>query len=435
MTTCTSCGFEGIGGGVLCPLCGATHPDPSEDATVAMSTVVNESLRAMGIPSTRPRAGDIYAGRFHVESLLGEGGMGSVYKVRDEKENQPRALKIIHSSISNQRSGAERFQREVAILSKLRHPAIPTVYEWGQQGGDLYFIAEFLEGEDLRRNIKRVGPWPIDQARMLIAQIADALELAHEHGVVHRDVKPHNIMIGSAGEVHLVDFGIARGVGIEMNTITASGVIIGTPEYMSPEQLDSNRVDGRSDLYSLGVVLFQMLTGKLPFDGSTPFEIAMKHKTEAAPSARPLRSEIPAWLDRVMLRCLEKDPARRFHRAAELAAELRKSRETSHPRTRRLPNGDVTIEDETEMTDWSLVLESAKEKKDWSFGMALLFNGRHYKLEETVCDPSRPRPWRYSFLYWPQEEIFRKLVDYQADSAEQPKSGFSSKIKGWLGKG
>lgn len=174
-----------------------------------------------------------------------------------------------------------------------------------------------------------------------------------------------------------------------------------------------------------------MLTGKLPFTAQTPIAVAMKHKTEPAPRPRSLRADIPAWLERIVLRCLEKGPARRFATAAELAADLRRPRRAGRPRLRRLATGDAVVEDDSETSEWALVLSSSSEKTGWSVGMALRFNDVYYRLHEIVPPAPGGSGWTYRFVYWPQEQVFRRLVDYEQDSAERA-SAHERSLKGRL---
>jgi serine/threonine protein kinase len=186
---------------------------------------------------------------------------------------------------------------------------------------------------------------------------------------------------------------------------------------MSPEQFQALSVDERSDVYSLGVVLYELLTARLPFMAPTPMALAMKHIMETAPSSRVLRPEIPVWLDRVVLQCLEKEPGRRFATAAALAAELQKSRSEARLRSRRLPTGDNVLEDEGHSSEWALVLQSPAERAGWAEGMALRFEERFYRLDRIDAAPERGGRWTYRFAEWPSEVVFRRLVDYEADSA------------------
>jgi hypothetical protein len=244
-------------------------------------------------------------------------------------------------------------------------------------------------------------------------------------------------MIARDGSVRLLDFGLARGAGVDLTTLTRTGTILGTPGYMSPEQFDAHGVDERSDLYSLGVVLFEVLTGRLPFTGRTPIAVALAHKTEPPPLPRAVRPGIPAWLERAVLRCLEKDPARRFASAAELAAELRRPREGHSPRARALPGGDLVLFDPGETTDWALVLASALEKTGWMDGMALRFEERYYRLMHVQAPAPGEARWTYRFRAWPEGEIFRRLVDYEQDlaaRAEADSKTLSGRLTRWLGR-
>src|SRR6185295_11619835 len=210
------------------------------------------------------RLGQVFADRYRVDALIGAGGMGQVFRARDTRDHRDLALKVLHASHEEDADRSERFKREIGILSRIKHPAVPAIMDFGLHESELFFVSELVDGTDLKTEIKRRGPWnPVDAAA-LAAAVADALAAAHALGVVHRDVKPSNIMIGRDGSVKLLDFGLARGVGIDVTTLTRTGTIVGTPSYMSPEQFDTHGVDERSDIYSLGVVLFEMRTGKLP---------------------------------------------------------------------------------------------------------------------------------------------------------------------------
>jgi serine/threonine-protein kinase len=278
-------------------------------------------------------------------------------------------------------------------------------------------VSDLVEGVDLKLEIQRRGTFPVAEACALVAVIADALATAHAQGIVHRDVKPNNVMVAADGSVRLLDFGLARGAGVDMATLTRTGTILGTPGYMSPEQFDGKDVDERTDVYSLGVVLFELLTGRLPFTGQTPIAVAMKHKTEMPPLPRTLRHDLPAWVERLILACLEKEPERRIASMAELRDALRKPREAGRPQRRRLATGDSVVEDAGGETDWALSLASPAEKTGWSHGMALGFGGRFYRLERIDAPERDAGPWTYRFQPWPEGVVFRKLVDYQQDAA------------------
>jgi len=437
MLTCEACGFENAEPGKACALCGASEvlvtPVPDQLATLEQSR-----QHTTAAPAVAPRVaamGRLYAGRYRVEAFIGSGGMGQVFRVRDLVEERDLALKVLHPVAEVDADRNDRFRREIGILAKITHPAVPRIHGWGTEDEALFFVSELVQGHDLNIDILRRGVWPLADAARLAATVADALDAAHRLGIVHRDVKPNNIMISTDGAVRLLDFGLARGLGMDMTTLTRTGMIVGTPAYMSPEQFDGQGVDERSDIYSLGVVLFEMLTGRLPFTGQSPVTVAMKHKTEPPPPPRTLRREVPAWLDRLVLKCLEKDPRNRFGSASELAVELRKPRSGGPPRRRRLPTGDFLVEDDAETSDWCLVLAAPGEKTGWAAGMALRYGERYYRLGEVSAPSDESGRWSYRFEFWPEGEVFRRIVDYEQDCAERAESQarrFGARLQKWI---
>jgi serine/threonine-protein kinase len=363
--------------------------------------------------------GQTYAQRYRIDTLLGRGGMGEVYRVHDLTTGVDRALKILNArtpSIEDDDDGVERFRREIGMLSKIDHPGVLRIVDSGTHDNRLFFVSELIDGHNLE-NDPLPRPWPVSKASGLVASVADALTAAHAAGVVHRDVKPSNIMIATDGSVKLLDFGLARPSGVDATTLTRVGVIVGTPTYMSPEQFESRWLDARSDIYSLGVVLFELLTAKPPFVADTPLALAMLHKAEEPPSLRSLRSDLPGWIERVVLRCLQKDPDKRFARAEELARELRRVRESTP--ARRLPSGDVVIEDDAATGGWALELRSASEKTGWTPGTVLHFYDRYYKLAQVAAPEANDSGWLYRFGLLPQTEVIRKMVDYREDCVQR----------------
>ena len=276
----------------------------------------------------RLSSGEVVAGRYEIVSLLGRGGMGAVYRALDRTTGDHRALKVLHAG-SDDAEAAMRFQREIEILARVEHPGIVRVFDWGIIGTRMFFAAELIDGEDVRTILRRVGRIAPDETVRIGSHVADALAAAHDLGVVHRDVKPHNVMVRRDRGVTLLDFGVARGLDLDSRIITSAGVTVGTPHYMAPEQFSGRRVDARSDVYSLGVVLYEMLTGDVPFRADSPRELADLHR-HAAPA--PLTRRVPAIpdaLERVVLKCLAKEPGERYQLASELGEALEASSASS----------------------------------------------------------------------------------------------------------
>ncbi len=282
---CLECGFERVEEGKSCAVCGAE----TSSGTLAFEHAPTVAQSQATPPRPRHRfgfgAGDVFAGRYEILAHLGRGGMGAVYRVRDMQTEAERALKVLHANAEDE-NAAVRFRREIEILSRIKHPGIVEIFDWGVVDERMYFTAERIEGEDLRTILRRRGVFPPDEVARIGARVAEALGAAHAIGIVHRDVKPHNVMIRSDGRITLLDFGVARGAGIDMHTVTATGVIVGTPEYMPPEQFQGYRVDARSDVYSLGIVLYELLCGAVPFRADTPVALGMQHTAVMPPPIR-----------------------------------------------------------------------------------------------------------------------------------------------------
>ncbi len=263
--------------------------------------------------------GTLVADRYRLERKLGTGGMADVWLAEDQELGRHIAVKILHERYANDEQFVERFRREATHAAGLSHPNIVSIYDRGVSDGSYYIVMEYVEGRTLKELIVTRGPCPVPVAISYTRQILAALRYAHKNGIIHRDIKPHNVIVDREGRIKVADFGIARAGTSEM---TEAGSIVGTAQYLSPEQARGAPVDESSDIYSTGIVLYELLTGTVPFNGETPVEIAMKHlsQTPEAPSQR--RPDIPHDLDLVVLRALAKEPAERYRTAAELDRDL-----------------------------------------------------------------------------------------------------------------
>ncbi len=261
-----------------------------------------------------------FAGRYLVIEELGQGGMGKVYRVEDTKINEDVALKFLKPDISSNKLSIERFRNELKLARKISHKNVCRMYHFGESDGCLFMTMEYVPGEDLTCTLRRVGPLSPAKAVFIAGQIIDGLMEAHRLGVIHRDLKPKNIMIDREGSVRIMDFGIARILNVK--GVTTAGTLVGTPEYMAPEQASGKRVDRRSDIYALGIILYEMVTGQVPFQGETALSTAWKHQHEEPRRPEALNDQIFPELSRIIMKCLEKRPEKRYQEASDLKADL-----------------------------------------------------------------------------------------------------------------
>jgi eukaryotic-like serine/threonine-protein kinase len=278
---------------------------------------------------------ELLGGQFRVLEKVGTGGMGSVYKAEQPAMNRMVAIKILHPKLAGRKDLTSRFRREARAMSQLTHPNTVKVFMYGEleEDGSLYIVMEMLEGRNLNQTVRKEGPMPAERAIPILIQVCGALQEAHELGIVHRDLKPENIFLSKQGGMadfpKVLDFGLAKVTERQMQPgsviLTQEGMVFGTPEFMSPEQAQGKTLDARSDIYSLAVILYEVLTGKLPFSARTPMEYIQKHVTDPiiALSERVPERKFPKGLDDVLAKALQKQPDNRYQTAGEFGEALR----------------------------------------------------------------------------------------------------------------
>src|SRR5919109_298449 len=264
--------------------------------------------------------GTVLSHRYRLEARLGSGGMSTVYLARDDTLERWVAVKVMHREISDQPDQLERFRREARAVAQLSHPNVVAVIDAGEDGGYPYIVFEYVDGETLKQRIDRVGRLPVDEAVAYAIEVGRGLAAAHARRLVHRDVKPQNVLIDSDGRAKVTDFGIAR--SLESDGLTKTGRVLGTTDYVSPEQAMGQEVDARTDIYSLGVLLYEMLTGEVPFRADTVVGVAMKHVNEQMPDVQRSRPEVSSALAAVIERATAKDPKKRYPDMASFLADL-----------------------------------------------------------------------------------------------------------------
>jgi eukaryotic-like serine/threonine-protein kinase len=333
-----------------CPKCNAGNPETSrfcaDCGTELFSTGAEKISRTKTLETALEelKTGSTFAGRYQIIEELGHGGMGRVYRAVDQKLNEEVALKLIRPEIALDKKTLERFQNELKLARKISHRNIGRMYELLEDKGYHFITMEYVPGQDLRGLVRQTGILTTAKAVSIAKQVCEGLAEAHRLGIIHRDLKPSNIIIDKEGNARIMDFGIAR--SLKGKGITGEGVIIGTPEYMSPEQVEGKETDQRSDLYSLGIILYEMVTGRVPFEGDTPFTVGVKHKSETPKNPRELNPQIPEDLSRLILRCLEKEKDRRYQSAEDVRADLEKIEPGLPTTTFTLPKRKASISKE-----------------------------------------------------------------------------------------
>jgi len=332
---------------MICPKCQSPNEEPAasclqcgfvfEGARVLVESDASEmtSIPTMGSPSSFAQwkdqsqrgvaaivlpAGLEIGHRYRVKSLLGMGGMGAVYLVHDKGLDRDVALKLIRSDIAEDKDALERFKREIQLSSRVTHPNVLRVFDLGESDGIQFLTMQFVDGRDLSTILKKQGKLPTDRLLRVFRQTAEGLKAAHDQGVIHRDLKPQNIMLDGSDRVYVTDFGMAK--SSEQSGMTQTGAVIGTPFYMSPEQVKGESVGPQSDIFSLGVILYQMATGTVPFGGATPFEVMITRIQRPPKPVRELNPELPVYLQKIIERCLTVDPKLRYQNVQEILEDL-----------------------------------------------------------------------------------------------------------------
>ena len=320
---------------MICPSC----LTPSDDATEACLTC--------GRALSAPTQGSVIAGRYEVLGPLGQGGMGTVYKAHDRMLDETVAIKVLRPEFADTVEMTRRFRHEIKLARKVSHRNVCRIHEYGEDGGRRYISMEYVEGADIKQLARDKGGFlGSDEAFDVAIQAADGLQAIHDVGIIHRDLKASNIMRDPSGRVRLMDFGIAKYEASDRTAgdLTGAGQIMGTPEYMSPEQCLGDRIDNRSDIYALGVVVYEIFTGSVPFRGDTPVATLFKHIQDPVPFEGPVAARIPLAAVAVLRKALAKNRADRFDTAGEMAGALRRAQERGGegPRTDDAPTQDLS---------------------------------------------------------------------------------------------
>ena len=350
---CAVCDHDLTPDARFCASCGTPTPAAAAGSDADLGDTPARDFHDEEFESNLRR---VVGSEYELLELIGQGGFARVHKARDRRLGRLVAIKVIRPDLAGAQAFLDRFRREGVALAKLRHPGVVPIYDIREADGLIYYVMPFVEGENLRARLNRLGRLPPFEAHRILSELSDAIGAAHRAGIVHRDIKPENIILeGNLRKVLLMDFGIAKALTGEAERLTGSGMLVGTPQYMSPEQAaGAAEIDHRSDIYSLGVVGYHMVTGKLPFEGTTSQEVIVQHMTETPVPVRQINPSVPKSLSDTITRCLAKDPAERFGSAMELWSQLQTVSFFREPAERK--SGEIAWRPRTAVVAGSLLL-------------------------------------------------------------------------------